>query len=75
MTKFLLLIFSTYGYLIYLLHKKPPPRKRGYGVHTSLYKTKIVVDPPKSPLKRGTLRGFCPPFEGGLGDQKPVGQL
>jgi len=41
-----------------------------YGVHTSLCRTKILGDPPKSPLKRGTLTPV-PPFlrgarQGGL---------
>ncbi len=34
-----------------------------------------VVDPPKSSLKRRTLRGFAPLFKGGWGDQKLMGQL
>jgi hypothetical protein len=34
----------------------------GYGVHTSLYKTEIVGDPPKSPLKKGDFDSDSPLF-------------
>ncbi len=55
-------------------HPQPLPAC-GYGVHTSLYKTKIVEDPPKSPLKRGTLT-LVPPFLRGVrGDLNAVRQL
>ncbi|MEH2352715.1 RluA family pseudouridine synthase [Nostoc sp.] len=53
---------------------KPPLPAKGYGVHTSLYKTKIFEDPPKSPLKRGTLTPV-PPFLRHRGDLNAVRQL
>ncbi len=34
--------------------------KRSYGVHTSFYKTKIVVHSPKSPDKLGDFESFLP---------------
>ncbi len=33
----------------------------------------MCIDPPKSPFLRGTLRAFCPPFQGGLGGSKACG--
>ncbi len=45
-------------------HPQPLPAS-GYGVHTSLYKTKIVEDPPKSPDKLGDFDSGSPFFKGG----------
>jgi hypothetical protein len=51
----------------------PSPCK-GYGVHTSVYKTKVVVDPPKSSDKLEDFERSLSPFLRGLGRSKACGE-
>jgi hypothetical protein len=39
------------------MSRNPPPAPPSYRVYTSLVRSEIGVNPPKSPLKRGTLNG------------------
>ena len=54
----------------------------GFSEYGCILKTKTIfisrllpsLDPPKSPLRRGTLSASCPPpFEGGLGGIEELG--